>query len=116
MTASPWKPGEVSADWFVSFGEPAAHVSDPSRSWLVQLSDAGLNQLQRIDDMPHLLSSAQLPVQAVRGLGMAGQLLVQAASSDPSVEAALRGSPLIAGLFRNEEMRRGDAQRSFVCL
>ena len=75
-------------------GGPSASVQD---CWLLRLTPEAVGQVACVADTAPLLNRGDVEFQVIRGLGLPGQLLVQAAGSDrAAAEASLRANPYVA--------------------
>jgi len=102
MTAGPWGPHGVVAEWFRQFDSPTAATASVGSAgalndrWIVQLSGSALNQIGSVSDLPALVERSNLPVKLLGGLGAPGQIVVESTGVAADVVASsLRSSPLV---------------------
>ena len=86
----------VDADWFggSSGGAQLGGTESPAAAtsrWMVQLTDQAVLQAGSAAAVPQLL--AGVPLAGVRGLGLPGQLLVEATGTHSHIAASLAASP-----------------------
>ena len=75
---------------------------EPQQQWIVRLSPEATALVADIGDVQALLGSSTGKFRVVRGLGLPGQLLVEAPGTSPAeAEVALGSNPLIAYFGRN---------------
>ena len=116
LSISPVDYGQVSAAWFAS--GPTTGMSlmtalanydatavlprnnvptETSTRWIVRLTPEALQNAPSVADAAGMFSACSTEFQVLCGLGLPGQVLIQASGSDlAAVEAALRANPAIA--------------------
>ncbi|MCA9141090.1 MAG: S8 family serine peptidase, partial [Planctomycetales bacterium] len=74
--------------------------------WIVQLSQSGADQIDRLADVDRLLDREQVNFDVVRGLGQKGLLLIEAAySEEAAINNALGSSSFITNFSTNDSIR-----------
>ena len=88
----------VYRNWF-GMVELRPEVEEDAAEVLVQLTEPALALAKNVDAAADLF--LELPITAVRGLGMPGQLLVESNVSDDKLLAVLESSPLVTDVRLN---------------
>jgi subtilisin family serine protease len=87
-----------------SAADPAGDVASVEPGWIVRLNQADVSGISHLDQVSELLSSASVPVAAVRGLGTPGLILARSGESVASVEQSLALSRFVQSFERDAQV------------
>lgn len=100
----------VAPQWFDVIGPAIADTTPQSAGasqstgseWIIRLTPDAVAASTSVEDSQNWLNSGELTFQVVKGLGLPGQLLVQAnGGADSAVSAALQANPYVAYFEQN---------------
>lgn len=111
---------EVSSEWFKEVGSESSAVATeimavstsapsgqsagslPAAQWIVRLTPEATREAGSVGGTEALLDSSDVDFSVRRGLGLPGQVLVEAPGQDPAMVAAtLRAHPFVSSVERN---------------